>query len=350
MTPLYVTSDWHLGAIRSGGTTPATAYQLRLDLLKQFEEMLYDIVTDGDLAINGDLLDTSNVPMADLARVFSVLSDWLVRTGKHFYGITGNHDASKNSTNYSSFKFLMTLLVEQFPDQVTHVFGGQLIRENCYALSHVDNQDIFNLELAKVPECDYVLLHCNYDNHFATESDHSLNLSEEQAKQLPVKHIIMGHEHVGRKALGGKVVIVGNPAPSSISDCLNDPVKHLLKITDDGMELVETWKAEGDFSEQDWHELHDTGRFVRVTGTATAAEADRLVTVLARFRKDAKVLVLSNAVKIEGFDDAQEFSLSHAEVTSFNVMEALYEYLGPEDSARVKQLMEPTKEANVKAA
>lgn len=340
MTPLYVTSDWHLGAIRSGGTTPATAYQLRLDLLKQFEGMLCDIVTDGDLALNGDLLDTSSIPMSDLARVFSVLSDWLVRTGKHLYGITGNHDASRSSVNFSSFKFLMTLLVEQFPGQVTHVFGGQLIRENIYALSHVDNQDILNLELARVPKCDYVLLHCNYDNHFATESDHSLGLSEEQALNLPVKHIIMGHEHNGRTEMKGKVVIVGNPAPSSISDCINDPAKHLLKITDAGMEFIETWKADGDFSEQDWHDLEDTGRFIRVTGTATAAEAGKLVTVLARFRRDAKALVLSNAVKIEGVDDAAQMALSHEEVTNFNVRGALREYMGETDWVRIEALFE----------
>lgn len=350
MTPLYVTSDWHLGAIRSGGTTPATAYQLRQDLLKQFEEMLYDIVTDGDLAVNGDLLDTSSIPMADLAKVFAVLSDWLVRTGKHLYGITGNHDASRNSANFSSFKFLMTLLVDQFPEQVTHVFGGQLIRENVYVLSHVDNQDIFNLELGKVPACEYVLLHCNYSNHFAVESDHSLNLSEEQAKNLPVKHVVMGHEHNGRTELKGKVVIVGNPAPSSVSDCINDPVKHMLKITDAGMEFIETWRAEGDYSEQDWHNLEDRGRFIRVAGVATAAEADKLVTVLSRFRKEAKCLVLTNAVKIEGVNDSAELSLSFEEVTSFNVRAALEEYMGPADWARIVEMEKPEAEPEKEAA
>lgn len=339
MTPLYITNDWHLGAVRSGGTTPATAYQLRQDLLSEFESMLNNIAVDGDLALNGDLFDGPNISMADLASTMQSLVNWLMRTGRMLYAVTGNHDISKNSTNYSSFEFLAKMLQAQFPEQVRHVFGGEWIRDNIYVVSHVPNQDIFNLELEKVPKCDYLLLHCNYNNHFAQESDHSLNLSETQAMASSASKILLGHEHQQRSELGGKVVVVGNPRPSSISDCLGNGTKRMLKITDAGMEFIETWKAEGDFSEQDWKDLKDEGRFIRITGTADPEEASRVVDVIARFRRDSNARVVSNAVKIGENDTSAEMVLTHEEVTSFNVMGALREFLGPDDAAEVDKIM-----------
>jgi hypothetical protein len=331
-------NDWHIGAIRTGGTTPATAYQLRQDLLQRFEETLYGI--DTDLLLNGDLFDTANIPMPDLLRTYQVLTDWLTRTGKRLLGSEGNHDLSKNSTQMSSFQFLIALLCDTHPEQVIHISGGQAF-ERFYVLSHVANQDIFDMELTKVPECDYLFVHCNYDNGFAAESDHSLNMSREQVEKCLAKQIVFAHEHQARTELGGRVVVVGNQVPSSVSDCLNNSSKSLLRINDSGlMEFEETWKAEGDFSEQDWRDLKDEGRFVRVTGKASAAEADQVVNAIARFRQKADVLVITNAVKIEGTDDAAELALSHEAITQFNVLDALMEMLEPAEQVKVKKLLE----------
>lgn len=339
---LTAINDWHLGAIRSGGTTPATAYQLRLDLLTSAENILYGI--SSDLLINGDLFDGPDIPKADLLRAVQIFGDWLTRTGKHLYAADGNHDLSKNSQIGSAYQLFVALLIEMHgPERVTHIEkqGEHIKAHRAYVIPHVANQDLFNHELECVPEnseIDYLFVHCNYDNGFAIASDHSLNMSAEQAAALPVKHIIFGHEHQQKTALDGKVIIVGNQFPSSVSDCLGNDSKRLIRLEDVGMILPETWAAEGDFSEQDWRSLEDTGRFIRVTGQATAAEADKVVTTIARFRKESNALVITNAVKIEGVDDASVLALSHEEVTSFNVREALMEHLGPDDATYLQEI------------
>lgn len=333
-------SDWHLGCIRAGGTTPATAYQLRQDLLRQFDETLDNIHTD--LLLNGDLFDGPAIPQADLLRTFQSLSIWLSNNTGKLFGANGNHDLSKNSTVLSSYQLLMKLLIEVHGhERVTHIETGTMIQPGVYVVPHVANQDLFDVEIDRVPECDYLFVHCNYDNQFAVESDHSLNLSQAKAEAVPAKHIIFGHEHQSKTALDGKVVIVGNQFPSSVSDCLGNNFKRLLRLQDGvaspGFDM--TWQAADDFSEPDWRSLEDTGRFIRVTGTATAAEAAQVVQAISRFRQQAKALVITNAVKVEGVNDQEELELSHEAITGFNVHEALAKLLTPEENAKINKLL-----------
>lgn len=340
---LIILNDWHIGAIRSAGTTPTTAYGLRQDLLSQFEETLYGVHTD--LMILGDLFDSHDISKQDLLRTYRILDDWLVRTGKDLWLVNGNHDLAKASTNFSSFQFLAKLLSEagegQYPGTVTHVEGTGVMTPYGYIIPHVTNQDLFDLELSKVPECRYLFVHCNYDNKFAVESDHSLNMSREQAVALPVKHIVFAHEHQGRENLGGKVQVIGNQFPSSVSDCLNNDTKRMMHIDLDGFSYIQTWKAFGDFAELDWRDLADTGaRFIRVTGTASAGEAAQVVTAIAKFRSQSEALVITNAVVIEGQDNSEEINLTHEQITNFNVMDALLELLTEEEGTKIKTLME----------
>lgn len=341
---LTVLNDWHIGAVRTGGTTPATAYQLRQDLLLQFEEVLD--VLDTDVLINGDLFDGPAISMADLLRTYRALDNWLVRTGKSLWLSDGNHDLSKNSTNFSSFQFLAKLLVTEYgdasePGLVTHIEGAGQMTPHGYVIPHVANQDLFDLELSKVPACDYLFVHCNYDNEFAVEADHSLNLSRAQAEALPVKYIVIAHEHQAKTELGGKVIIVGNQMPSSVSDCLGNAEKAFFQTVDDTHHLPVTWKAAGDFAEINWREINGyegPERFIRVTGQASADQAATVVQAISRFRAASSALVITNAVKIEGVDDAADLALSHEEITAFNVSAALAELLTPEENAKLADL------------
>lgn len=340
MTPLYVTSDWHLGVIRAGGTRPDTAYQLRQDLLKHFGATL-DNINDGNLLLNGDICDTPNIPMSDLAQAFALLASWLQRTGKKLYLPPGNHDLSKNSTNFSSFQFMAKLLSDQFPEQAFYLEGGHDIGDGCYVLSHVANQSLLEVELARVPDCKYLFVHANFANVFAQEADHSLSISEDQIRALPAEKVIFAHEHIGRSEMGGRVLIVGNASPSSISDCLGDATKNLIKITDAGIEFIQTWQAEGDYQEIDWRDLQDTGaRFIRAVGTATAAEAAQVVQAISRFRQKSAALIVGNAVKVEGVNDQAEMELTHEQITGFNVHEALAKLLTNEENQKINALLE----------
>lgn len=349
---LTAINDLHLGAVRSAGTTQATALALRQYLLHNFRRLLSEI--DSDLLINGDLFDSANAPLADVLEAYSCLATWLERTGKCLFLSDGNHDLSKNSTQLSSFQLLAKLLLLRFPEQAAHVTGEgrAILFKECvayesplkvYVIPHVANQDLFNVELSKVPEdTDYLFVHANYNNFFAVEADHSLNMSEDQAKSLKVRHIVFGHEHQQRTALNGKVVIVGNQIPSSVADCLGNAQKCLLQAGDDyfgGYSYTTTWEAEGDYSEQDWKSLEDIGRFIRISGTATAEEASTVISVIAKFRQTAEALVITNAVKIEGQNDTENLALSHDEITTFNVLGALLELLTPEEGTKINNLL-----------
>lgn len=338
--PLSIVSDWHLGAVRSGGTTPATALALRNKLLSWGAEILAEIHTD--LLVNGDLFDGADIPRADLLAAVKTFGRWVEEDpDRMLFLANGNHDLDKNSTRLSSFQFFAQLLKELHPAQVHHIVEGtELDLHDAYVIPHVANQDLFDLELARVPACRYLFVHANYDNQFAVESDHSLNVSKEAAEAAPVEYIVFGHEHQPRTELGGKVVIVGNQFPSSISDCLGRQSKTWLTIAP-GAPLMfpMSWNPDGSFEELNWRELVDTGDFIRITGTASPAEAPKVVDAIARFRRDAQALVITNAVKIGESDTSAEMVLSHEEVTSFNVMAALREYLGPDDAAEVDQIM-----------
>lgn len=342
---LTVINDWHLGAHRSAGTTPATAYQLRQDLLAAGQNILEN--TTGDLLVNGDLFDGPDIPRADLLAAVKMFSDWVTRTERKLYLANGNHDLDKNSQRLSSFQFFAQLLVSLHPTQVEHISAGTEIWEHdAYVIPHMPNQDLFDLELAKVRACRFLFLHCNYDNQFAVESDHSLNLSKAQAEELPAEYIVFGHEHQGRSALGGKVVIVGNQFPSSISDCLGGTDKEVLQIIDGKLCFSVCWQPDTDFAELDWRELEDTGaRFIRVTGQATSSEAPAVVNAIARFRAKSEALVITNAVKIEGVNDSAQLELSHEQITAFNVREALREMLTDTENQKIDSLLsqkEPT--------
>jgi DNA repair exonuclease SbcCD nuclease subunit len=337
---LTICNDRHIGAIRTGGTTPSAAYQLRLDLLSEFEEELYAV--NNDLMLLGDLCDSADINKADLLRLYQILDDWLVRTGRSLFAVAGNHDVPRRSDQLSSFQLLIKLLQGegQYAGTVHYISEGTLTPYG-YVIGHVLNQDLFDLELSKVPECDYLYLHCNYNNKFAVEADHSLNLSQEQAEALPVKHIVLAHEHQQRTELKGKVIVIGNQRPSSISDALNNDTKRCMTIKDTGHEFIETWKAEGDYIELPWQDLKDTGaRFVRAVGSATADEAAQVVTAIARFRAQSAALIVGNAVKVEGVNDTEDLALSHEQIQTFDVQTALFALLSPEEVTKLRKLQE----------
>ena len=337
---ITILNDLHIGAVRSAGTTPQTAYKLRQGLLKGLENLLDKIHTD--VLVNGDFFDGPNIPMADLLGAYVIVTQWLAR-GKHLWLSDGNHDLSKNSTVLSSFQFFAKLLVESYPEQVVHISGaGQHIGNRRYVIPHVANQDLFNLELTRMPaNMDVLFLHANYDNKFAVEADHSLNMSEDQAKEISVDLIVFAHEHQNRQALKGKVQIVGNQLPSSVSDCLGNGEKYLAVLAEDNLlDMVQVLNVDTVFSQQDWRSLEDTTDFIRVTGTATAAEAAQMISVIAKFRADSSALVITNAVKVDGQNDTDEMALSHEDITTFNVMAELLSLLTPEEGVKVTNLLE----------
>lgn len=344
MRPIFVANDVHIGTIRSAGTTPQTAYQLRLDLIEGYRSLL-GMANGSHVLLNGDLFDRENVPMSDLYAAWQVTRDWLLANPDcELVNNLGNHDSAKTSTTFTSFDLFVKLLESEFGARVITGRGGFAWRGH-WVLGHVQNQDILNLELTKVPPCEMVFMHCNFDNFFAAQSDNSLNLSKEQAQALPVKHVIIGHEHQRSEHLDGKVILPGNQIPSSVSDCLGNSRKYALKIhPDNRIEWIETCDMADVFLRVDWRELAGVpprGKaFVRVEGTAEAHEAADVVAAISAARKGSDALVLTNAVKVAGGIEEGELQVSLEDVKSFRVLDALLELLTAEEREVVQGLLE----------
>jgi DNA repair exonuclease SbcCD nuclease subunit len=353
MKTIHVISDLHIGVQRSGGTTTESAAALRKFTLDRLTALL---APAKHVAINGDFFDTYQVPMTDLFQAYLTLSEWLHGGGEDLWLIPGNHDLSKNSANMSSFELLAQLLLQAFPDKVRYLAGGNWVdtEAGIYAISHVPNQDLFELELGRVPDdVKTLLLHCNFDNEFAGQSDHSLNIARAQAKELTQRGItlVLGHEHQSRTMMNDKVILVGNQFPTSVSDCMahgegqKDGRKYFLEITGDDMELKQTWSKNDDvggYAEVDWEDLANApkGRkFIRVSGNATAAEAPGVIKAISKFRQTSEAFVVTNAVRIAGRGDSDELAESVEDIRTINVIDMLLETLDADQQAVVRKLL-----------
>lgn len=333
---MLVLSDCHLGCSRSAGTTPASAFALRQYGLQMFAGLLKEIKTD--LVILGDLFDTYDIPLSDLVQTYQLLVQWLAANpGVELYLVPGNHDLSKDDSKLGSFQFLGKLM-EDMPG-VTYVKGGMQITDDVYVISHVPNQDLMDMELAKVPKIKYLLVHCNYDNHFAAQSDHSLNISEDQAKKLPVEFIVFAHEHHARVELSGKVFVCGNQWPTSVSDCLGPPKKFMTRLADKP-ERIETWDRESFYKEVDWQTKElPSAHFIRVTGTVDAGQMADVADAVAVMRKSSNAFVVSNAVKVTNENNQGQIETQSLEAArSFDVWAALKQFLSKEQFAIVEKL------------
>jgi len=331
---LTIISDLHIGAIRSAGTTPTTQYELRKHLLAKFKDLLPET---GDLLLNGDLFDTNNIPISDVLQTYIILNDWLTQhTDSKLYNSTGNHDASKTSTVLSSFQFLGKLLKLAKPERYFHVEEPTMTPHG-YIIPHLRNQDLFDLALAKVPECNFLFVHANYDNGFAAQSDQSLNVSRDQAEASKARIVVFGHEH--HKRLAGKVIIPGNQIASSVSDWLSPQDKGYVTIVDGKLQYNISATREQEFADLDWQTLEVTDhKFVRVTGEAAAEEASEVVNAINKLRKTSGAFVITNAVQISTGAIKVDFDSTLANVQSFSVLEALKELMTEEEMTVLESL------------
>ncbi len=355
-----VISDLHLGVQRNGGTTIASAAALREYGHSQHRKLLRlaPQLGCGRIVVNGDLTDVYDIPLIQALQIYEDTDKFLSAYPQLelVWGM-GNHDLSKDSSRLGSVAFIGALL------QMKHANFKVLktsasIGADTYLIPHVPNQDLFELELARIPEgTRFVLLHCNYDNKFACAADHSLDLSREQAKALKARgfKMIFGHEHQGRESLGGSVIIVGNQFPTSIADCLphgdaqKDGMKRALVIDHVAgtTEYVQTWVPNDDvggYAVIDWRDLREAGfggpGFIRVEGAALTSEAADVIRAISAFRQRSAAFVITNAVKVEQVEGLADISTSIEDIRSVNVLDMLKEHLDPAQRAAVDKLYE----------
>lgn len=371
MRDLLIVNDAHLGTQRSAGTTPATAAQLKAYLFQSFEALILDHL-DKDLLILGDLFDKFSEDDSTIEATFAILLRWLRGAeGGRLHLIPGNHDFSAKADKLSSFHLLASVLHRTFPDRV-RVYDPTLaqVRESIWTIPHCLNQDLFDMELEKaLVQCgagDTLLLHANCMNHFAEQADHSLNVSEQMARDLAAKKIqlVFAHEHQSRCIefrdqsvrqssdfnANAHAIVLGNQFPSSVADCLAhgraqlNGRKFAHCITSQGaFTRIPTWEAGGDYVALDWQELgsYDGQKFVRVTGDVPQAQSSEVVTTIAKFRSRCPALVITNAVRVAGIASMEDFDgVSLEDIKAFNVREALLELFDPAERHVLEQVLD----------
>lgn len=350
-----IINDLHIGVRRTGGTTPQSAYGLREWLRNKIRDLITPVEDDCfDIMVNGDALDGFEIDTPELWATVDIFDEWLCREVGDLYLSGGNHDFSAKGGRVSSFELLGRILQLAHPGRV-HVYMNGLAKlwhDDAWVIPHCLNQDLFDLELDRaletVPSGSVLFLHCNYDNKFAVQSDHSLNLSQAQAAKLNSAGIklIIAHEHNKRVLRKGMVYITGNQFPTSVSDCLDDngiKCAHLLDTMENTISPIETWSNEGGYVEVDWTQLNEVQGelFVRVSGTTTQATSEEALAAIVQFRKTSKAFVVTNAIKVEGLDGLEGFEeLSLEDITGFDVTAALLEKLEPEEQVVITRLLE----------
>ena len=355
---MRIINDCHIGTLRQAGTTPVSQAALTEYIHAQFTKLVTAPNLAGreclDLVINGDLFDGFTVDPRELLWTYTVLAEWLedVRE-KSLTLVAGNHDWAPKAGKLSSFHLLADLLRHRFPAQVTvvdHTTGLTLLHigHQVWAIPHMPNQDLFDLELEKALQADrpgHLLLHANYDNNFAVESDHSLNVSQDQAKALIDAGwtLVFAHEHQSRNPMNG-LHVVGNQFPTSVSDCLGNERKHYLEFRDDIMHRVECWDRNLTFIDTDWRHLDkdfDGIQFIRVSGNALAEEAEAAINAVNSLRKRSTALVISNAVRVEGLAEMDKLAgLTLEDVSGFDVLGALCAELTEVEAKVVRGLLQ----------
>jgi UDP-2,3-diacylglucosamine pyrophosphatase LpxH len=328
---MVVINDIHVGSTRIAGTTPVSSLALKHYILDSFSNFMSSI--DEDVIIVGDLFDQWSVSLKDVLGVYEILHAFLLK-GHKLIAVAANHDLSTDSSKFGSLQFLMALLANH--KNLQFVIGeGAWVGEGMYCVPHMPNQDSFDLELSRVPECEVLFLHANLDNGFAAQADHSLNVSREQLAKLPANLVYFGHEHHARQL--GKAFVGGVQWPTSVSDCLDKKDKYAYRLEGTTLTPIKTWDA-SNYVEMDWRSpAACKTQFIRFVGECDAEEAADMANVISAYRRTSEAFVVANAVSVSNQTDINKLT-SLEEVNKFNVLDALRSYLSEEEVAILEKL------------
>lgn len=347
---MLILNDVHIGVQRKGGTTPASQEALRTYLFQSLRQLL-TTTEETELVILGDLFDQFEVPPRDWIDTYEILSNWLSNDNALIL-VAGNHDYQPRGVQVSSFQMLANVLQRQSDDTIViGIDEYARIAPGVIALAHCSSQQVFdqklneilNLDLASLPT--HLLLHANYDNKFVEHSDHSLNVSLEQAKAFAERGttLVFAHEHQARNPRKN-VIVLGNQWPTSIADCLGNPGNekcgHIL--LEGELSKFTTWSATGSFVEVDWLDLNNVpagAKFVRVTGDVGSAEAGDVITKIAAFRRGSDAFIVSNAVRVDGIVEAEDLPATFEVAKKFDVMNYIREHLTEQEMEVVERLI-----------
>ncbi len=244
----------------------------------------------------------------------------------------GNHDVENIAESVGSLQLISSLVKEVEMAEFGEATRATAWRGDCcfHVVPHVATQTLFETSLGMAAAerakfehgHHFLLLHCNYNSPFATNQT-SLNLTEDKAKELleaGFSHILIGHEHVYREELGGRVIMVGSVMPTAW-DNVGDKFCLDINLTTGEVKKELIWS-------QDKHLVHiemlgdDTGmdsvpdentQYVHVSGKVKPARMAEVATYIADLWKLPNVISINTTgLEVEGLeaDDGEKAKAS----------------------------------------
>jgi hypothetical protein len=163
------------------------------------------------------------------------------------------------------------------------------------------------IEGLSAEEPQVLLLHCNYDSPFISDTT-SLNLTKDNAERLLTRfsHILIGHEHTARSDLSGRVQLLGNTHPTSFSD-ISDKFSWSLKVEDGKLSFIPQliWAKAKGFKELSWETLlagqeQTDASFIDITGVAPVAKLPEIAKAIQKlWQVLPNPYMIRNNVKVE---------------------------------------------------
>jgi hypothetical protein len=292
--------------------------------------------SDERLIVVGDLFADFDAGHQALLDAYLWLSAW----GDRAHILFGNHDVSADRTKMSSLDLLgffmpqLNIVSEPTLDSATGIAF----------VPHVVNQQEFDNVLAEAAgEADILITHANYENVFAAEQEHSLNMTVQQCQKF--KMVLTGHEHVPRSP--ENVHVLGSVLPCNIGEAVSDHFIYRWDGSATSVPLPQTTWERRHYEEQDWRSLdpNTSAQFVRVIGEATADEAALVLQEFSKFRALHNAFMISNKVTVGGLEIG-EIQEGVEALDSFDPLAVLKEILSAKSRKKLEEVESEQRRSN----
>ena len=231
--------------------------------------------------------------------------------------VSGNHDVVNRTDDVPSLD-----LVTKVCDSVLGCATGEVqvysdlqfeTGEVLCVIPHHATQELFDqaIEQACQSSGDIVVLHCNFNNPFVQDIDTALNLSPLQAENLlkSFSYIVLGHEHIHRWEMDGRLLVLGNTHPTSFGDISDKFVWHFDKTKENPWSQTKIWEkltGELTLSASEIYDLPESEfllddgavapQFVSVVGDLPAEDIPELASRIGLIWKHWKPFMVRNMV------------------------------------------------------
>lgn len=303
---IWFFSDPHIGVKRSSHTTEASRVRLSDAVFSTSEAVLYKAGSD-PVICTGDLFDKEANSEADILRGHRIAAGCTMVLG-------GNHDLPNRAGAVSSLQLLDEILpsgriisgtVDEAGFSIKALQQGTFV----YAVPHLSTQELFETSLQEAAAAArgernvrtrILCLHCNYDSGLI-QNDASLNLPKALAEVLlqVFDYVLLGHEHMPRELLGGRLIILGNTHPTSFADISDKYLwefsvekgftKHLIWSADAGalrVELLSPITVDAELAK------YPSLQFLDIVGAIKAEEAADVAALVAYLWKNVPSLLM----------------------------------------------------------